>query len=506
LVPLHRWRLAPVPLLCISALIGGLVWNGGCSRQPPSASSPRTLRLGSQQTLEAARVFATMLSAEPLLVLDWHGRALGRLASEWHWEDDGRALSVRLRPTVHFQDGSPVTADAVATVLRKSLRTDRSTGFQNLTSIETPDDRTLTFRLSRPDSFLVEAIAGAPILDDARPDIRTGPFRILSRKPGIVAERYPAYHRGTPGLERIEVTIYDTQRAVFSAMIRGAADMVPEVNPESIEFLEGASQFETSSSIRPFYIPLVFNLRHPVLRHAEVRRALVQAIDREEIVRQAMRGHGRVADDPIWPAHWAYTASTKGHMYDPAAARLRLDAAGFPVRRAGGPDRMPSRFQLNCIFYNKDFQFERIAVLLQRQLEAVGVDLVLTSVDEATLTQRVGAGDFDSYVFQLTSGKSFDWTYRFWHSEGGYQTTGYSGADDALDMLRRARLDADIRAALGTLRQRFYEDAPAAFLAWPETTRAVDTRFDLGDRSDPELFANLWRWRPGPPEPERAER
>jgi hypothetical protein len=39
---------------------------------------------------------------------------------------------------------------------------------------------------------------------------------------------------------------------------------------------------------------------------------------------------------------------------------------------------------------------------------------------------------------------------------------------------------------------------PAAFLAWPETTRAVDARFDIGDQSDPDVFANLWRWRLAP--------
>jgi peptide/nickel transport system substrate-binding protein len=251
------------------------------------------------------------------------------------------------------------------------------------------------------------------------------------------------------------------------------------------------------ASVRPFYIPLVFNLRNPILKHVEVRRALVQAIDREEIVRKGMRGHARIADDPIWPSHWAYNASAKQYSYDPAAARQRLDAAGFPVRPPATPNAMASRFQLNCLFYNKDFQFERIAVLLQRQLEEVGIDLVLTGVDQATLMARAGTGNFDSYVFQLASGRAFDRTYEFWHSDGGRQSTGYSGADSALEELRKSHVDADVRVAVANLRQRFYEDVPAAFLAWPETTRAVDARFDIGDRSDPEIFANLWRWRLG---------
>jgi hypothetical protein len=74
------------------------------------------------------------------------------------------------------------------------------------------------------------------------------------------------------------------------------------------------------------------------------------------------------------------------------------------------------------------------------------------------------------------------------------QNTGYDGADAVLDRLRQARGEQDIRVAIGDLRQRFYEDVPAVFLAWPQITRAVDSRFDIGNPSDPDIFANLWRW------------
>jgi ABC-type transport system substrate-binding protein len=498
-VRLHPRRLGPVAALCLSVLVGGIASTGGCAKGTPPAPGSHILRLGTAQTVESLDVLSSMLSAEPLLVLNWHGRAVPRLASTWHWRDDGRALSVVLRPGVQFHDGTPVTATAVAAILRKNIPTDESEGFRYLTAIVTsPDDLTLTFHLSRPDSFLVDAIAGALIVDEDHLKVRTGPFKIISREPALLAEKNVGYYRGTPGIDGVEVTFFDTQRAVFAAMMRGGVDMVPDVNPESVEFLEGASQFETFASIRPFYIPLVFNVRHPILKNVEVRRAIVQAIDRDEIVRQAMRGHARTADDPVWPEHWAYNIATKGSPYDPAAARARLDRAGFAVRPSANPDTMASRFQLNCLFYNKDFQFERIAVLLQRQLEEVGIDLVLTAVDQRALMTRAKAGDFDSYVFQLTSGKSFGHIYRFWHSAGGLQSTGYRGADAAIDELRQSYVDGDVRIAMANLRQRFYEDVPAAFLAWPETTRAVNTRFDIGDKTDPEVLANLWQWHAGP--------
>jgi peptide/nickel transport system substrate-binding protein len=404
---------------------------------------------------------------------------------------------VRLRPDVKFHDGVPVTAASVAAILQQQRLKDRTGAFEYVTGIEAPDPGTLLIRLSRVDAFVVEAVAETAIVDDNKPDIGTGPFRILTRKPLIQAERNDNYYRGSPGIDQIRIVTYNTQRAAWAAMMRGEVDMVQEVNREVVEFLEGASRFEMYSSIRPFYIPLVFNLRHPILSHVEVRRALAESIDRQEIVKQAMRGHGQVADDPVWPFHWAYNASAERYIYDPAGAGRRLDAIGLPIRPARASGRMPSRFEIKCLFYNKDFQFERIALLLQRQLAKVGVDLVLEGVDQRTITTRAGRGEFESYLFQMNGGKSFDWTYRFWHSPVGaqiYQNSGYTGVDWALDQLRKARADSDVRVAVEELRRRFYEDVPAAFLAWPEVTRAVDVSFDVGGRANPEIFVNLWRW------------
>jgi ABC-type transport system substrate-binding protein len=181
---------------------------------------------------------------------------------------------------------------------------------------------------------------------------------------------------------------------------------------------------------------------------------------------------------------------------------VRLDAAGLPNLPAL-PGRRSSRFQLKCLVYLGEPQFERIGLLLQRQLAAVGIDLVLEPATYDTIVARLTDGQFDSYLFQLTSGRDVSVTYRFWHSPTGalgkvMQNTGYTGADSVLDRLREARDEESIRIGVGDLRRRFFDDVPAVFLAWPQTTRALETRFDIGDRADPEmtgnLWANLWRW------------
>jgi peptide/nickel transport system substrate-binding protein len=474
---------------------------GGCSQRQQASSQDATLRLGSQNvTPEAKGVLTELLFAESLLVIDSHGRPAPWLATGWRWLDAGRALEVTLRSDVTFHDGTPLTAETVATIVRQRVKADRLS-FEYVTAVAAPDEHTLVFRLSHADAFLLGALAGTMVVNADKPNIGTGPFQLLSRDPLIQAKRNDKYYRGVPGIDRVQVVTYDTQRAAWAAMMRGDVDMVQEVNREVVEFLEGSSRFEMYSSIRPFYIPLVFNLRHPILRHVEVRRALAEAINRAAIVKEVMRGHGQIADDPVWPSHWAYNSAARTYTYNPQAARARLDAAGFPVRGSSNSG-MASRFQLKCLFYNKDFQFERIALLLQQQLAEVDVELVLEGADTTVIIPRAGRGDFDSYLFQLTSGKSFHWIYRFWHSPAAgaaYQDSGYKGADEALDRLRGALQDSDVRTAVADLRLRFHEDVPAAFLAWPETTRAVDARFDIGDRSNPDIFASLWHWRVAQP-------
>jgi peptide/nickel transport system substrate-binding protein len=498
--PWRRIATATAPV-CLSVTLSASLITAGCGARRPAAEPDAALRIGARGTDEAIDVLRSFLFAEGLLGINRQGGPAQRLATDWGWEDDGRTLRVHLRPDVRFHDETPVTAPIAVDIIRQQLPKKGTRGFEAVASVEAPDQRTILFHLSRRDGFLLGALAGLSIVDDRKPNIGTGPFRLVPNTPRLEAVRNTSYYRGVPGIARIEVIPYATPRAAWVGLMRGDVDMALEINRESVEFVEGA--FEVYSSVQPFYIPLVFNVRNPMLARVEVRRAIADAIDREEIVSQGMRGRGQraEADDPVWPSHWAYTAAARVHTYDAEGARRQLDAAGLPVRPAA-PGRRASRFQLKCMFFSEEPQFERIALLLQRQLAAVGIDLVLEGLKGKDLVRRLSAGQFESYLYQLTSGRDLSWTYRFWHSPNGalgpvIQNTGYHGADAVLDRLRQAR-EEDVRIAVRDLRQRFYEDVPAVFLAWTQTTRAVDPRFDIGNPTDPEIFTNLWRWQLAP--------
>lgn len=452
-------------------------------------------------------VWTDLLRIETLLTLGQDGRAVGRLAESWAWEDEGRTLRLKLKEGVRLHDGSLLKTELVLALLQKRALapiTERRFGFAYVTRVTSPDPTTILIRLSQPDVFLLTELLDLYVARADAPDVATGAFRIVTPGPQVELQRFPDYHGGVSPLAGVKIITYDTHRSAWAALMRGEVDAVQEVSRESIEFMERSSRVRTYSMLQPGYVAVVFNQRHTVLRHVEVRRALVEALDRQAVLQRAMRGHGQVADGPIWPFHWAYVPSRARIGYDHDGAKARLDRAGFRLPPATREGELRKRFSFRCLVYDEDPLYERMALMIQRQLFDIGVEMVIELVGMDEFGPRARSGDFDAFLFPANAGRALDFTYRFWHSgmppRLRMQNSGYAGANAGLDRLRRSISDEDTRAAVADLTRTFHEDAPAAFIAWLEITRAVDARFDVGGQQAQDPFASIWQWRlaPGP--------
>lgn len=471
----------------------------GCSTRSTPEQSQVAVRVGfgfgGTALAGALPTLVDTLSAEPLITIAWNGRPQPKLASEWKWSEDGRMLRLRLRKGVVFHDGTPLTAETVVADLQRLLG---ESGYARVESISADGTDIIVFHLKEPDGFLVTQLFEATIKVGKQRVFGTGPFMIRSRKPELVLDSFSNYHQGQPSISQVVVRTYETPRASYAAMMRGEIDYLYEVNRDAVDFLEAGTSIQTFSFPRPYYIPIIFNIKHPILGKRVVRQAINEAIDRGKIIRTALNNRGQPADGPIWPYHWAYHSATSTYTYNPDAARLRLDAAGLQLTSTPGQD-MPRRFRFTCAFWSEDPQFERIALVVQKQLFEIGIDVEMIPMTLSDLQGRLGAGDFEAVLLPMISGRSFEWTYRFWRSASKtIIRSGYTAADTALDRLRAARSDEETRIAVADLQRILYEDPPAAFLVRPETARAVNDSFVVpadakGERRD--IANTLWQWK-----------
>jgi peptide/nickel transport system substrate-binding protein len=445
---------------------------------------------------------ASYLTSEQLVTIGWDGRPTAKLATSWQVLPDG-SVKFQLQPGAKFHDGSPVTAAAIEESVRTLLEQNRGgwVSVESVREILADGPNTIIIRLLRPEPFLLLDLANSSVYHPTKPDVGFGPYKLIERDEAnqrVRLEAFDEYYRGKPAIRFVEIQGYQEQRSAWTALMRDEIDAVHEITPGAIDFAKADDSIVTFPVIRPYYLQLAFNLRHPILRVKEVRQALSQAVDREQVVDLVLNKQGVVADGPVWPFHWAYSTAQRPYKLNREAAGLRLDAAGFPMKAAAKSSGMPSRLRFSCLTVAES-RYEKLAIILQKQLYEIGVDMQIEALPLGTLVRRLQSGKFDAFLLERTSGRSLNWTYTSFHSK--YFYTGYTAADSVLDRLRGAQTDQETRAAVAELQNVLHDDPPGIFLAWPQVARAVSTRFVVPSERGRDVIGTLWQWRPAAARP-----
>ncbi|MFI5076011.1 MAG: ABC transporter substrate-binding protein [Vicinamibacteria bacterium] len=465
---------------------------GGGSRATltVAVAEPRSGKAGDR----SIDVIAALLSDEGLVGLGRDGRPEARLAERWEVSPDGLTWRFFLRSGLIFQDGEALTAAAAKVAITPQQPASESQtlpGLRDVVAIEAPGPLEVVVRLKKPNALLLEALNFSSVVS-LRHGSAAGPFRRDARTTGkAVLGRFKGYYRGRANLETIAISEYPSQREAWSAMLRGDVDLLYEVAPEAFEFIRESPNAHVATFLRPYVTALAFNARHPVLGRKDVRRALNFAVDRAAVIDGALGGRGIPATDHIWPNHWARDAAAPAFGFDAAAAASMLDAAG--VRRRSGPVR--ARLTFTCLVLDEP-RFERLALLLQRQLLGVDIDMRLEALPEHEFSTRLAAGRFDAFLTEVIASSGLGFTYMMWHSNppGPFFRTGYASADPALDRLRAARTEDETRAAVHALQRTMHDDPPAVFLYWEQRSRAVSRRFALPAGDDLDILRSIDRW------------
>lgn len=248
---------------------------------------------------------------DTLYGLDSDFRPQPQMAAGHAVEDDGRRVTIRLRPGLRFHDGEPVRArDAAASIRRWATRDALGqTLLSRLDAIETPDDATLVLRLNRAFPLLFEALAktSPPVCfimperlaasDPARPvaeAIGSGPFRYVAaeRVAGsrVVYERFAGYAprdgapSGTAGgkvahLDRIEWRVLPDAATAAAALQAGEVDWWEFPTPDLLPLLRRSRDIAVEiPDPMGFGAALRFNHLHPPFDDPRLRRALLPAI------------------------------------------------------------------------------------------------------------------------------------------------------------------------------------------------------------------------------------
>lgn len=333
---------------------------------------------------------------------------------------DGKTITIKLKPDLRWSDGEPLTiADYVfthQTVIDPDTAATQLFGWDKIESISTPDDLTAVITLAEPYAPFVNVTMASwfgglypkHILEDGR-DIRTefgrapigtGPFKIVEWQAGshIRVERNEHYHRGPAKLDGIVFRIMPDRNTVVAQVKNGDLDLaydLTEAQIPELESIENLVLYTTpGTTVERYY----FNARnpenlmepHPALSDVRVRKAIVMAIDRQEIVDTLLYGRTTVAVNELGTTPY-FNDSLAPLPFDPQQAAELLDEAGWLVGSDGVREKDGRRLSLTHITTAGNALREQMQVIVQQYLADVGIEMTIQNHRPAELWGGCGA-------------------------------------------------------------------------------------------------------------------
>ncbi len=442
----------------------------------------------------AGYVFTRMQVTETLLGADDGGLPMPGLAIAWSVSADGLAWRFTLRPGATFHDGTPVTAEAAAS-LRRAKAQPGPFGTAPITDIGAPDVGTVELRLSEPFAPLPAYLAHsstqvlAPAAFDGGGAVRqvlgSGPYRITSIEPPLRFEM--ARHAGWGGpVPAVEHATYQVvPRAETRAMMAesGQADLVFTLDPASQDRLRRNRRVELRVMPIPRVQVLKLNAGLPQFHDVRARRAVSLLIDRAGIARAILRNPDAAATQLFPPSlsEWHLPALALPGR-DPAEARRLLAEAGWTPGAGGTLQRDGRPFRVTLRTFSDRPELPVVAAALQEQLRDAGIELQVSVVNSSEIPAGHRDGTLEMALFARSLSLVPDpiGTLRqdFSPAGGDWGAMGWSSAalTDALDRLGRTSDPAERAAQRARAATILADELPLVPLAWYDHSVAISRR------------------------------
>ena len=335
--------------------------------------------------------------------------------------DDGLVYTIKLNEGIKFHDGTDFNAEAVKASIERQLEPNRNSDMpyasfvfgeeeagNGVASVEAVDDYTVKITMRAASAPFMKNLAMAlaspivaPSAIEAATDgqaitnpVGTGPYKFVDWTKGasVTLVANEDYWGEAPKTKNLVFKIIAEGNTRLTSLINGECDIISSVDPASADQIVD-NGFELFSEDGMTINYMAFNTETGKCTDQEVRKAVAQAINVEEMVKSIYGDYATVANSvmPTWMA--PYTKDVKQTAYDPEAAKKTLADKGIT--------------SLQCITYTTARPYNQkggsdLANMIQGYLSAVGVELSITQYDWTTYKTKVQTDPYDICFYGWT--------------------------------------------------------------------------------------------------------
>lgn len=451
-------------------------------------------RSGSVTTLDPVLLSYTpdiqivnMICEELVTTSDDGTEIVPSLAETWDISEDGLTYTFHIIPDLKFSDGTDVTGDDWKFSFERAMTTEESPwafAVSNIASVDTPDDDTVVITLKEQAANTLSNLSCFSVAlqskaqyeatnsyaDAGSYPIGTGSYAVSEwvQDDHITLTANPNFHGDAPKTATIKFQTVTDDNSRMMMLKAGEVDIVTDLPYNSMEEInntDGLTAVGLPSTSNKY---IIFNeTSNEALASKEVRQALLYATDKQTIVDMVLYGYGEPAVS-FMPKNGLYwNDGIEAVSYDVNKAKELMADAGY----ADG-------FDLEVLVPSGNETYSQIATILKDMWAQIGVNLTITSMDQAALYDDEYAMKhemlFGSWSDDIADPSQLG---AYWWDFDASQCffTGYQNAE-AEEIFQKSQTEMDDTAReqlYDQLQQIFYDDVVAINMYHAEATVAM---------------------------------
>jgi len=338
---------------------------------------------------------------------------------------DGKTMDVtyNLLEGVKWSDGEPFTSADVKFTWETYLKDPKvvtTEGYSSISAIDTPTDTKVIVHYKTVYGPYATRFGGIipkhtlqNVPDISKSDfnqkpIGTGPFKVTEfvSADHITVERNPSYRKaGKPLLDKIVFRSVPTREVAVAQLQAGEVDGMWNLLEAQIPDLKKDANIKIVQTPSPSVERIEMNLAkpadpiadpkvpHPVLADLNVRRALLLATPKQQLIDKLLFGAAKPGTSPVSQG-WASPKGLTQESYDPTKAKQLLDQAGWVPGSDGIRAKGGVRASLTIVTTTGDKVREQVEQILADEWKAIGIQLSIKNQPSAVfLSGSFSAGD-----------------------------------------------------------------------------------------------------------------
>lgn len=360
------------------------------------------------------------------------GKIVPALAESWEISPDGRVYTFHLRPGVRYTDGAPFDAASVKMNIDAILENkSRHAWLDLINEIESNEAvDTLTWRLTlrhpyfptlielgvpRPFRFISpRCMKNGSTKDGVTCLAGTGPWVLAEHKRDQYAlfKVNPDYYGDKPAIPAVRWNVLPDPQTMLMALEKGGIDLIygndgDQLTSEAFDKLRADPKFSVHLSDPIASRAVLVNTAAPLTKDLALREALSYAVNREAVIKGVLNGMEEPAVTLFARSVPYCDVDLKTRPYNPERAKEILESNGWKTGGDGIRVKDGRRCTLAFYFNTQNTQEKRIALAVQADLAAMGIDVQVIGEEKQMFLDRQRTGKFD-LQYALSWGAPYD--------------------------------------------------------------------------------------------------